>query len=433
MKILVIGSGGREHTLVWKLKQSKKVEKIFCAPGNGGISLQAKCINIKAENIKALADFASRNKINLTVVGPEQPLAMGIVDEFQKRKLKIFGPEKKAAQLESSKVFAKQFMQKNHIPTAPFKVFNSHAEAIGFCKSVEFPIVIKADGLAAGKGVVIVKSYDEACSVIESIMIKNAFGKAGEQIVIESFLRGQEISIMAITDGKTILPMLSSQDHKQAYDGDKGPNTGGMGAYCPTNFINVEVMEHIEDFILKPTITGLRNENITYRGVLYCGLILTDSGPKVLEYNCRFGDPETQAVLPMLKSDLVDIMTAATDKKLGGIPKLDWRRGYSACVVMTSRGYPGKYNTGHQITGLKKSWSNGNFVFHAGTRKDNNNWFTTGGRVLGVTGLNNNLRDALNSAYSLVKKIKYEGATYRRDIGFRAFQPSESTSVINNG
>jgi len=393
MKILVIGSGGREHTLVWKLKQSKKVEKIFCAPGNGGISLQAKCINIKAENIKALADFASRNKINLTVVGPEQPLAMGIVDEFQKRKLKIFGPEKKAAQLESSKVFAKQFMKKNHIPTAPFKVFNSHAEAIGFCKSVEFPIVIKADGLAAGKGVVIVKSYEEACSVIESIMIKNAFGKAGEQIVIESFLRGQEISIMAVTDGKTIIPMLSSQDHKQAYDGDKGPNTGGMGAYCPTNFVNAEVMEHIEDFILKPTITGLR----------------------------------------MLKSDLVDIMTAVTDKKLGGLPKLDWRRGYSACVVMTSRGYPGKYNTGHQITGLKKSWSNGNFVFHAGTRKDNNNWFTTGGRVLGVTGLNNNLRDALNSAYSLVKKIKYEGATYRRDIGFRAFQPSESTSVINNG
>lgn len=432
MKLLVIGSGGREHALVWKLKQSKKVDKIFCTPGNGGISLLAKCINIKADNIKSLADFAIRNKINLTVVGPEQPLAMGIVDEFQKRKLKIFGPEKKAAQLESSKVFAKQFMQKYHIPTAPFKVFKSYAEAVGFCKSVEYPIVIKADGLAAGKGVIVAENQDEAYATIEAIIMKQSFGKAGEQVVIESFLRGQEISIMAITDGKTILPLLSSQDHKQAYDGDRGPNTGGMGAYCPTTFVNDEAMEQINDFILKPTINGLRNENITYRGVLYCGLMLTDNGPKVLEYNCRFGDPETQAVLPLLKADLIEIMLAVTDKKLNSISKLDWRKGYSACVVMTSRGYPNKYSTGHQISGLKKNWSNGNFVFHAGTRKENNNWFTAGGRVFGVIGIDNNLKGALNSAYSMVKKIKYEGVTYRRDIGFRAFQPSKPAGVIKN-
>ncbi|MBN1213234.1 MAG: phosphoribosylamine--glycine ligase [candidate division Zixibacteria bacterium] len=432
MKLLVIGSGGREHALVWKLKQSKKVEKIFCTPGNGGISQLAKCINIKADNIKTLADFAVRNKINLTVVGPEQPLALGIVDEFQKRKLKIFGPEKKAAQLESSKVFAKQFMQKYHIPTAPFKVFTTYAEAIGFCKSVEYPIVIKVDGLAAGKGVIVVENQDEANAIIEAIMMKQSFGKAGEQVVIESFLKGQEISIMTITDGKTILPLLPSQDHKQAFEGDRGPNTGGMGAYCPTTFVTDETMEHINDFILKPTINGLRNENITYRGILYCGLMLTDNGPKVLEYNCRFGDPETQAVLPLLKSDLIEIMLAVTDKKLSSIAKLDWRKGFAACVVMTSRGYPNKYSTGHPISGLKKNWSNGNFVFHAGTRKENNNFFTSGGRVLGVTGINNNLKGALNSAYSMVKKIKYEGVTYRRDIGFRAFQPPHPEGVIKN-
>ena len=432
MKLLVIGSGGREHALVWKLKQSKKVEKIFCTPGNGGISQLAKCINIKADNIKSLADFAGRNKINLTVVGPEQPLALGIVDEFQKRKLKIFGPEKKAAQLESSKVFAKQFMQKYHVPTAPFKVFNNYAEAVGFCKSVEFPIVIKADGLAAGKGVMVADNQDEANAALDALMVKQNFGKAGEEVVIESFVRGQEISIMAVTDGKTILPFLPSQDHKQALEGDRGPNTGGMGAYCPTTFVDDAIMEQVNDFILKPTINGLRNENITYRGVLYCGLMLTDNGPKVLEYNCRFGDPETQAVLPLLKSDLLEIMQAVTDKKLQNISRLEWRKGFAACVVMTSRGYPNKYTTGHQISGLKKNWSNGNFVFHAGTRKENNNYYTAGGRVLGVTGINNNLKGALNSAYSLVKKIKYEGVTYRRDIGFRVLKTAEPAGVNNN-
>ncbi len=429
MKILVVGSGGREHALVWKLRQSKKVEKIFCAPGNGGISLLAKCINIKADNIKGLAEFATRNKINLTVVGPEQPLAMGIVDEFQKRKLKIFGPEKQAAQIESSKVFAKQFMQKYHIPSAPFKVFNAFAEAVGFCKSVAYPVVIKADGLASGKGVIIAENQEEANAAIENIMLKQSFGKAGEQIVIESFLKGQEISIMAITDGKTIIPLLSSQDHKQAYEGDKGPNTGGMGAYCPTMLVTDEMMEQIDDFILKPTINGLRNENIPYRGVLYCGLMITDNGIKVLEYNCRFGDPETQAVLPLLKTDLLEIITAVVDKKLQGLPKLEWRKGCAACVVMTSKGYPGKYTTGYPIYGLKKSWSNGNYIFHAGTRKDNNNWLTAGGRVLGVTGIDADLKGALNNAYNLVKKIKYEGATYRRDIGFRAFKTEEAVGL----
>ena len=419
MKVLVIGSGGREHTLVWKLSQSKKVDKIFCAPGNGGISLFAKCINIPADNIKALVDFAQRSKIHLTVVGPEQPLAAGIVDEFQRRKLKIFGPEKRAAQLESSKVFAKQFMQKYHIPTAPFMTFESAAEAIGFCKTVEFPIVVKADGLAAGKGVIIARDYDHAVRVIEDIMVNRQFGDAGGQIIIESCLTGQEVSIMAVTDGKTILPLLPSQDHKQAYDGDKGPNTGGMGAYCPTDFVTPEIMDQIRELILEPTLNGLRSEEIPYRGVIYAGLMLTEHGPRVLEYNCRFGDPETQVVLPLMGTDLFELMTAVVDKRLANFNKIDWRKGSAACVVMASQGYPGKYASGKQISGLRKNFGNGLYVFHAGTKRDGGSWSTAGGRVLGVVGVNNNLRAAVNKAYSLVKRIRFDGAAFRKDIGFR--------------
>ncbi len=426
MKVLVIGSGGREHALVWKLKQSKKVDKIYCAPGNGGISLHAKCVNIPPDNIKALVEFAQRNKINLTVVGPEQPLAAGIVDEFHRRKLKVFGPEKKAARLESSKVFAKQFMQKYHIPTAPFKVFDSAAEAIGFCKTVEFPVVVKADGLAAGKGVIIARDFDQAVKAIESIMLDKQFGTAGDQIVIESCLAGQEVSVMALTDGKTIVPLLPSQDHKQINEGDKGPNTGGMGAYCPTDFVTPEVMQQIREFILEPTVAGLRNDEIPYRGVIYAGLMLTEIGPKVLEFNCRFGDPETQVVLPLMSTDLVDLMTATVDRRLEKAPAIEWRKGYAACVVMASRGYPGKYQTGKQISGLRKSSGNGNYVFHAGTKRDGGNWSTSGGRVLGVVGIDSNLKGALNRAYSLVKRIRFDGAYYRRDIGFRVLGPRET-------
>ncbi|MCB2201418.1 phosphoribosylamine--glycine ligase [bacterium] len=424
--VLVIGSGGREHALVWKLRQSQKVDKVFCAPGNAGIAQHAKCVNIKVNDIKGLVEFAQRNKIGLTVVGPEQPLAIGLVDEFQRRKLRVFGPERKAAQIEASKVFAKQFMQKYHVPTAPFKVFESAAEAMGFCKTLAYPAVIKADGLAAGKGVIVVHSLDEAYQTIEEIMLKDAFGQAGKRIVIESFVEGQEVSVMAITDGKTILPLLPSQDHKQALEGDKGPNTGGMGAYCPTSFVTPEIMETIHQFVLEPTIAGFRAENIPYRGVLYAGLMLTPEGPKVLEFNCRFGDPETQAVLPLMKTDLFEIMKAVADKKLNSINKIDWQEGAAACVVLTSKGYPGKYKTGAAINGLRKNWGDHNVVFHAGTRRDGKALVTAGGRVLGVVGINNDLKSALDKSYEIAKQITFDGVTYRRDIGFRVLAVAKS-------
>ncbi len=425
MKVLVIGSGGREHALVWKLKKSKKVSKLFCAPGNGGISQLARCINIKADNFKGLVDFAVRNKIDLTVVGPEAPLAMGIVDEFQKRKLKIFGPNKNAAQIESSKVFAKEFMRKYHIPTAPFKVFSNPAEAIGFCNAVQFPVVIKADGLASGKGAIVVRNIKQAISAIEQMMVKLVFGKAGERAIVESFLEGQEVSIMAMTDGRVFRPFLSSQDHKQVYDGDKGPNTGGMGAYCPTRLTSEGVMEEIVEQILAPTIKGLREEKITYKGVLYAGLMITPFGPKVVEFNCRFGDPEAQVVLPLLRSDLFDLLIAVVNGNLGSMPKFQWLRESAACVIMAPKGYPGKHATGIKISGLKDYSQNGCFIFHAGTALKGEEWVTTGGRVLGVTGVNKDLKSALDRAYQVVNKIKFDGAMYRRDIGFKATKPLE--------
>jgi phosphoribosylamine--glycine ligase len=419
MKVLVVGSGGREHTLIWKLKQSKKVDNIFCAPGNGGISKIAKCVNIKADNIRALADFAARNKIHLTVVGPEAPLAAGIADEFTKRKLKVFAPDKSASQLESSKVFSKEFMRKYHIPTAAFKVFTTAAEAIGFCRTVEYPVVIKADGLAAGKGAVVVKNAEQATATIENMMVKKQFGSAGDTILVESFLQGQEISVMALTDGKTIVPLLASQDHKQAFDGDRGPNTGGMGAYCPTGFATDEIMTRINDYVLAPTLGGLNKEGITYKGVLYAGLMITPGGPKVLEYNCRFGDPETQVVLPLLRTDLYELMMAVVNRKLASIGQLSWRNDSAACVVMASKGYPGNYTTGVKIGGLPNKDDNNCVVFHAGTVYKNSQYMTSGGRVLGVVGLDKNLQLALNRAYRTVNKIKFEGARYRKDIGFR--------------
>ncbi len=425
MKILVVGSGGREHALIWKLSKSKKVDKIYCAPGNGGISLNAKCVNIKADNVGALADFAARNKIHLTVVGPEASLAAGIVDEFQKRKLKIFGPDRKAAQLESSKVFSKEFMRKYHIPTAPFRTFTTAAEAMGFCRALEFPAVIKADGLAAGKGVVVVKDVSQAEMVIEDMMLKKVFGPAGDRIVIESFLTGQEVSIMAISDGKTVLPLLPSQDHKQALEGDRGPNTGGMGAYCPVPFISPETMESIIEHVLVPTINGLTQEGITYRGILYAGLMLSESGPKVLEYNCRFGDPETQVVLPLLKTDLAELMLAVSSQNLASIGKLNWKNESAVCVILASKGYPGRYTTGATISGLQDVRDPGCLVFHAGTERKGDRWLTAGGRVLGVTALDTDLKQALNRVYRMVNRVRFEGVMYRKDIGFRAMAPVE--------
>lgn len=428
--VLIIGGGGREHAIAWKLKQSPKVDKLFCAPGNAGIAKIARCFNIKPTDTRQLVDLAQKNRIDLTVVGPEVPLALGIVDEFGKHRLKIFGPNKIAAQLESSKTFAKEFMRKHHIPTASFKSFTSAGAAIGFCKSAEFPLVIKGDGLASGKGVFVVKSFIEASNVINDLMESAILGEAGKKIIIESFLEGQEVSIMALCDGKTILPFLPSQDHKQAYDGDKGPNTGGMGAYCPAEFVTPEVMDEISSHILNPVLTGFEKEGIIYRGVIYAGLMLTASGPKVLEFNCRFGDPETQAVIPLLRNDLFDLMMATVSGKLQSVGKLNWRNQTSACVVMASKGYPGKYRTGVRINGLDTRLGNGSYIFHAGTEKRGDDWLTSGGRVLGVVGIDNNLKLALNRAYDLVRRIRFDGAMFRRDIGFRAqTRPTEAVKT----
>ncbi len=430
MNVLVIGQGAREHALIWKLKQSKKVEKLFCAPGSQAIGQIARNVNLKPENFRGLSDFASRNKIHLTVVGPEKPLVAGLADEFRRRKLKIFGPEKRAAQLEGSKVFAKEFMRRNHIPTAPYRIFTTYAEAVGFCHSVKFPVVIKADGLAAGKGVVIAKSFDEAVHTLDLMLEKKAFGTAGNTVVIEGCLVGEEVSVMAITDGNVILPLISSQDHKRVFDQDKGANTGGMGAFAPTSLLTPEVTEQVHEYIFMPFLAGLKKEAIPYIGVVYAGLMLTEAGPKVLEFNCRFGDPETQVILPLLKTDLVDVFMAAAEKKLEQFAGLEWRQGAAACVVMASKGYPEKFNTGKRITGLPNQPSPTQVVFHAGTKRDNNNWFTAGGRVLSVVGVDATLKGALDRSYDLVRKIRFDGAHYRKDIGAKGLAELERLSRL---
>ncbi len=420
-KILVVGGGGREHALVWKLKQSKAVSRVYCAPGNGGLAQAAKCVNIKPENIRGLADFAQKNKIDLTVVGPEGPLAAGIVDEFYRRKLRIFGPDRQAAQLESSKLYAKEFMRKYHIPTAPWQMFDSAAEAIGFLKSAAFPVVIKADGLAAGKGVSIAQNFDDGVAAVQQMLEKRVFGRAGNRVIIEACLTGVEVSIHAITDGTTVIPLLPSQDHKRALDNDEGPNTGGMGAYCPATFVTDDMAARIHEHILQPTVAGIQAEGLNYRGVLYVGLMLTETGPKVLEYNCRFGDPETQAILPLLRSDLASLCKATVERRLSRSGKIEWHPGSAAVVVMAAPGYPGSYPKDLKIGGLNHAaGTKGTYVFHAGTRRDGRQYYTTGGRVLGVMGRGDSLSDALGNAYGLVKRISFDGVQYRTDIGLHA-------------
>ncbi len=420
MKILVVGSGGREHTLVWKLRQSRLVKKVYAAPGNAGISLIGNSVSINADNISALVNFAERHQIDMTVVGPELPLTLGIVDEFEKRGLKIFGPSKAAAEVEGSKAFAKEFMRKYHIPTAPFQIFTESAEAISFVKSSNLPLVIKASGLAAGKGAIVVRTLDEAIEAIEKIMVERVFGDAGDKVVVETFLEGQELSVMAFSDGKNVKVMLPSQDHKQIGEGDTGPNTGGMGAYCPAPFVNESMMKLIKDHILDPTIAGLAREGREYKGILYAGLMITETGPKVIEFNCRFGDPETQAVLPLLKSDLADIMIGAIDGDLNVADDIVWDSGAAACVVLSSKGYPGKAEIGKRIFGLRNYSDMDCFLFHAATRKEGKNWISSGGRVIGVTSIDKDLPSALSKAYSLINKIKFDGMYYRSDIGFKA-------------
>lgn len=427
MKILIIGNGGREHALAWKIKQSPRVKRVFVAPGNAGTARDAENVPIGAEDIAGLVKFAREEKIDLTVVGPEAPLALGVVDAFQAEGLRIFGPSQAAAQLESSKVFCKSLLRQADVPTADFQVFRDPDDAMRFIKGRfpgekdRCPVVVKADGLAAGKGVVVCKRRDDALEAIDRISRRREFGKAGNQIIIEERLEGQEASVLAITDGQTIIPLPPAQDHKPAFDGDTGPNTGGMGAYCPTPIVDDAMMAWIEEHVLVPTIHAMKRNRKPFRGVLYAGLMLTATGPKVLEYNVRFGDPECQPLLMRLKSDIVDILEATVDQRLGEIDPPEWDPRPSICVVMASQGYPGDYEKGRPITGIDAADALEDVkVFHAGTKMAGDNIVTDGGRVLGVTAMGNTISAAKLQAYTAVQKVRWSGGWCRKDISDKA-------------
>jgi len=434
MKVLVIGSGGREHTIVWKLAQSKKVSKIYCIPGNGGISQIAECVSLDPLNFPQVAEFANKEKVDLTVVGPETPLVAGIVDFFRAKGLRIFGPDKKAAQMEGSKVFAKNFMKKYNIPTAEFEVFDSSKDSLAYVeklscfsrKSGKFSCVVKADGLAAGKGAIVCETKEKAIGAIRSIMEERIFGDAGNKIIIEEKLEGEEASLIGFCDGKTIVPTIPSQDHKPVFDQDRGPNTGGMGAYAPASVVTEKVYRWAEERIFNNFLKGLKGEGIEFKGAIYAGIMVTSEGPKVLEFNVRFGDPENQAVLPLLKSDLVDVIEATIDGRLGKVP-VKWEKKSCVCVVVASGGYPGTYEKGKEILGLDKvGKKNGVYVFHAGTQKDGRRFLTSGGRVLGVTGWKDTLKETIDLTYEAVKEISFEGMHYRGDIGAKGLRAGKS-------
>lgn len=425
MKVLVIGSGGREHALVWKIKQSQKVEEVFCAPGNAGIAEIATCVNISATDTEGLLAFAQSEGVGLTVVGPEASLVVGIVDLFEENNLRIFGPRENAAILEGSKVFTKNFLQKYNIPTAAFGIFTDRDEAKAYIAKEGAPIVVKADGLAAGKGVIVAATVKEAQQAVDEIMLDKAFGVAGDSIVVEACLKGEEASFIAFTDGKTILPLPTSQDHKAAYDGDKGPNTGGMGAYSPAPVVTDEIAQYVMENVMLPTIKGLEAEGRPYKGMLYAGLMIDGDDIKVLEFNCRFGDPEAQPLLMRLKSDIVDIFEAAIDGKLSKVDmKVDPRP--TVCVVMASGGYPGSYGKGEVIAGFDAAKAiKGVEVFHAGTAFENGNFVNNGGRVLGVTAIGVSLEQALERSYQAVECISWNKCMYRTDIGGKALSKKQ--------
>ncbi len=422
MKILVVGSGGREHTLCWKLAQSPQADKIYCAPGNAGIAAVAECVDIGVSEMDKLADFAEKEGIGFTVVGPEAPLCAGLVDVFKKRGLKVFGPDKEAAQLEGSKDYAKQFMFKYNIPTGKAATFEDAAPAMEYL-SKEFAdgakgIVIKADGLAAGKGVCVALEKAEALDFVKSCFA-GAFGGAGSKVLVEECLFGEEASILAFTDGKTIVPLVSSQDHKRAYDGDKGPNTGGMGAYSPAPVIDDALMARVKTEILDNFLTGIQKEKLNFHGLVFVGVMVTDAGPKVLEFNVRFGDPEVQAVMCRLESDLLDSMLKTVDERLSEA-ELSWSKEPAVCVVLASGGYPVAYEKGYEISGLDEAAAEGAIVFHAGTAEKNGKIVNTGGRVLGVTARGANIKEAVERAYNAVEKISWQGCFCRKDIAYRA-------------
>ena len=419
MNVLVIGSGGREHAIVRKLAESGKVSKIYCAPGNGGIAELAECVDIGVMDFEAQTAFAKEKKIDLTVVAPDDPLAAGAVDAFEAAGLRAFGPNKAAAIIEGSKAFSKDLMKKYGIPTAAYETFDDSGKAIAYIKEQnKFPVVVKADGLALGKGVIIAKTLEEAEAAVHDIMEDKIFGAAGGKIVIEEFLTGPEISVLAFTDGKTMKPMVSAQDHKRAYDNDEGPNTGGMGTFSPSRVYTPEVADECMNNIFIPTMNAMNSEGRTFKGVLYFGLMKTADGVKVIEYNCRFGDPETQVVLPRLKTDLYEIFDTIVDERLADID-IEWSDNACVCVVMASGGYPKSYEKGYKIDGIKQAESLGAVVYHAGTKAEGTDILTNGGRVLGVTAMGADLDEAIKKAYEYVDVISFKDAHYRHDIGIK--------------
>jgi phosphoribosylamine--glycine ligase len=426
MKVLVIGKGGREHSLVWKLAQSPRVERVYCAPGNAGTAEDGVNVPIEPNEFDRLASFARKEKIGLTVVGPEDPLAMGVVDHFQKAGLRIFGPSRAAAQLEASKAFAKQLMRHADVPTAEFRICDHPDSARHYIETREYPVVVKADGLAAGKGVLVCSTTEEALAAIDRIMVREEFGRtAGRQVIIEKRMEGEELSILALVSGRAIVPLQPTQDHKRAFDNDAGPNTGGMGAYCPAPLGTPELMQEIEQAVLVPTVHAMKRSRKPFRGVLYAGIMTTNQGPRVLEFNCRFGDPETQPLLMRLKTDLLDLLEAVVDDRLSEFLEsaLEWDPRPAVCVVMASQGYPGNYTKGKVITGLTEAAKLPDVkVFHAGTRLEKGLVLTDGGRVLGITALGDTLLEAKRNAYEAVSKIHFQGAFYRHDIADKALQ-----------
>jgi phosphoribosylamine--glycine ligase len=420
VKILVVGSGGREHAMVWKLAQSPRKPMLYCAPGNAGIASLATCVPIKSDDVTSLKDFALQEKIDLTVIGPEVSLALGIVDEFRKARLRVFGPTRNAARLEASKIFSKQVMSQAKIRTAHAESFEKVADAFAYVERQELPIVIKADGLAQGKGVVIATTRDQARQAILDSMEKTLFGQAGKQVLVEQFLDGEELTIMAFTDGKTVVPMPPAQDHKRVGDGDTGLNTGGMGAYCPAPLGTTEIQDRVRREVLQPMVDAMARLGSPFQGVLYAGLMVVNGIPYVLEFNARMGDPETQVVLPLLKTDFLDVIESVVEHRLDQLP-IEWHPDAMVCVVMASGGYPGPYQQGLPISGLSFSTET-SVIFHAGTAQNENEIVTAGGRVLGVLGRGRTLSEAQREAYRIVKTIFFEGCHFRRDIAHRAFK-----------
>jgi len=432
MKILVLGSGGREHAIIWKLK--KDGHEVVGAPGNAGICRIADCVALNPEDVPSVVEYVSKNRFDLTVVGPEAPLVAGIADEFQRRGLPIFGPSRAAAQLEGSKAFAKQLMRECGIPTARFETFTDAAKANSFLETQEYPLVVKASGLALGKGAVIVHSRTEAVALVEEMMVGRTMGEAGATVVIEEFLSGEEASIIGITDGEQVVYLSPSQDHKALHDGDQGPNTGGMGAYAPAPIVTPELQSAVEQRVFRPLLLGLRRRGIEYRGVVYAGIMVTSTGPSVLEFNCRFGDPETQVILPLLAADLGELLLAAAKGDLQSAVRSPQSAvpGYALCVVAASAGYPGKYEKGKPVSGVGGQWSEVRedvVVFHAGTRLQDEMVVTSGGRVLGVTGLGAALPEAKQKAYAALGRIHFEGMQYRQDIGDKGIMRSQGSKV----